>query len=729
MPEAEGTRAGPLVGRRQELASLDAALDGLRSTGARWLVLDGEPGTGKTRLLAELGARARGARAPRAGRARLGARAGAAVRRLGRGARRPRGRAGPRPRRGARRGSRRRARPRAAVRRRGRRRGARRAPGRALPRPPRGARAARRAGGAHAGGHRPRRHPLGRRGVARADRPPAAAARAGADPDRARVPRGPAARLGARRARGVRAREQRQRAAVDAAVRRRGGRAHGRAGAGRGPRGGLPPERRQPVLPARAGPRSRSGRRAVRRRGRGRRARLGVGRARAGDRGPGRARAAAGLGRGRRGGSGGPRPRHRRRRARARSRRWRRWRSWWSATCCGRPTVPRRYAFRHPIVRRAVYEAAGEAWRLGAHARAAAALAERPSAIAARAHHVERSARVGDEAAAAILEQAAHQAAARAPAVAARWLSAALRLLPDPPDGSAERRLGMLVPLATALAASGRLEEALDTLLQTLEQIPPEHADLRVRLVAACASCENALGRHDAAHARLLHALAEFPDDGSAGGAALQVELAADALYDSDFAAMRQWGERAAQTAEALGDPGLLAVAQALVCFAEYALGGAAQAEPARVASAAGLDALPDELLAAAARPAVLPRLRRVLLRALRGCGTTPAARHRARARGRSGPVRRADDGRAGAGARAPRPPARGAEHRGGGGRGQPPERQPAGRGVRARRRGVDGRGAGRRRPRPLRPPTRRWRCSTPSTRACSRGRRTPTSA
>ena len=198
----------------------------------------------------------------------------------------------------------------------------------------------------------------------------------------------------------------------------------------------------------------------------------------------------------------------------------------------------------------------------GAHARAAAALAARPSALAARAHHVERSARVGDEAAAAILEQAAQQAAARAPAVAAGWLSAALRLLPD--RGSAERRLGLLVPLATALAATGRLEEALERLLETLEQIPPELAALRVRLVAACASCENALGRHDAAHARLLHALAEFPDDGSAGGAALQVELAADALYDNDFAAMRRWGGRAAETAEALADPGLLAVAQAL---------------------------------------------------------------------------------------------------------------------------------------------------------------------
>ncbi len=258
--------------------------------------------------------------------------------------------------------------------------------------------------------------------------------------------------------------------------------------------------------------------------------------------------------------------------------------------------VARRYAFRHPIVRRAVYEAAGEAWRLQAHARAADALAAHPNAVAARAHHVERSARIGDEAAAAILEQAAQQAGSRAPAVAAGWLSAALRLLPD---GSAERRLGLLVPLATALAAAGRLEEALERLLETLEQIPPELAELRVRVVAACASCENALGRHDAAHARLLHALAEFPDDGSAGGAALQVELAADALYDNDFAAMRRWGGRAAETAEALADPGLLAVAQALVCFADYALGGAGQAEPARVASAAGLDALPDELLAA----------------------------------------------------------------------------------------------------------------------------------
>jgi hypothetical protein len=198
-----------------------------------------------------------------------------------------------------------------------------------------------------------------------------------------------------------------------------------------------------------------------------------------------------------------------------------------------------------------------------------------------------------------VLEQAAQQVAARAPAVAARWLSAALRLLPDRPQEDAERRLGMLVMLASALAATGRLEEALDTLLETFARIPAESADLRVRLVAACASCENALGRHGAAHARLLHALAGFSDDGSAAAAALQVELAADALYHSDFGEMHRWAETAAATAGALGDRGLLAVAEALVCFAEYNLGRADPADAARVSSAAALDALPDELLAA----------------------------------------------------------------------------------------------------------------------------------
>ena len=43
MPLAEGI----LVGRRQELASVEAALDALRSPDTRWVAVTGEPGTGK----------------------------------------------------------------------------------------------------------------------------------------------------------------------------------------------------------------------------------------------------------------------------------------------------------------------------------------------------------------------------------------------------------------------------------------------------------------------------------------------------------------------------------------------------------------------------------------------------------------------------------------------------------------------------------------------------------
>src|SRR5215472_4441828 len=91
--------------------------------------------------------------------------------------------------------------------------------------------------------------------------------------------------------------------------------------------------------------------------------------------------------------------------------------------------VPRRFRFRHPLVRRAVYEATAGGWRLGAHERCAEALAARGASAAARAHHVERSARQGDLAAVAVLREAGEAAARLAPESAARWFGGALRLL------------------------------------------------------------------------------------------------------------------------------------------------------------------------------------------------------------------------------------------------------------------------------------------------------------
>ena len=118
-----------------------------------------------------------------------------------------------------------------------------------------------------------------------------------------------------------------------------------------------------------------------------------------------------------------------------------------------RPTdVPRRFRFRHPLVRRAVYEATAVGSRLAAHEGCAEALATRGATASALAHHVERSAREGDVGAAAVLRQAGEEAVRLAPASAAHWFGEALRLLPA--TAPAEERIELL--LARARRADGR---------------------------------------------------------------------------------------------------------------------------------------------------------------------------------------------------------------------------------------------------------------------------------
>jgi DNA-binding CsgD family transcriptional regulator/tetratricopeptide (TPR) repeat protein len=270
----------------------------------------------------------------------------------------------------------------------------------------------------------------------------------------------------------------------------------------------------------------------------------------------------------------------------------------------GTTDVPRRYRFRHPLVRHAIYESTTEGWRIAAHGRAAAWLSERGGPLVARAHHLARCARPGDADAADVLAAAARQAAARAPATAAGWFAAALRLTSDE-----LKRLELLIGLAQALAATGQLERALESLDEALALVGPELAPVRARLVAGCAMCENLLGRHAAAHARLLAALRELDGDGElarratdpiavAAAADLQVELAADALYDSDFEAVAEWARRARATADVIEQPALAAVGAGLECFAALGLGDTAEAQRLQLDAARRLDALHDDLLA-----------------------------------------------------------------------------------------------------------------------------------
>ena len=262
-----------------------------------------------------------------------------------------------------------------------------------------------------------------------------------------------------------------------------------------------------------------------------------------------------------------------------------------------RPTdVPRRFRFRHPIVRRAVYEAAPGGWRIGAHERAASALMARGAGPATRAHHVDISAKVGDAAAVATLAEAGRISAQRAPAIAVRWYSGALRLQPD--SAPYQERVDLLLANATSLAATGRFGEAHAAILEALALVPEQEAPLRLKLSATCARIEHLLGRHDQAHSRLVAALASLPDAAGADAIGLMIELARDAVFRLEYTAGQQWAAQAVAASRDLKDLVLAGVSLAAYARA-LAWGSAAKrGEAIRSDAAALIDALPDEDLA-----------------------------------------------------------------------------------------------------------------------------------
>ena len=258
-------------------------------------------------------------------------------------------------------------------------------------------------------------------------------------------------------------------------------------------------------------------------------------------------------------------------------------------------TVPRRFVFRHPLVRRAVYDSAPGGWRLAGHARAAAALAARGVAAGERAHHVEQSAEQGDQEAIALLLAAGAEAAARAPAAAARWFEASLRLLPA---SDTARQVEVRVALASALRSLGELDRCRATLLEAIELLPADAVRRRVELIALCAAVEHSLGRHDEAHRRLTGSWEELPDRTTPEAATLEIELAVDGLYEHDFEQAVAAGGRALQTARAVGDRTLIAAAASVLCFGETAAGHIDAAREHRIEALALVDRLSDAELA-----------------------------------------------------------------------------------------------------------------------------------
>lgn len=257
--------------------------------------------------------------------------------------------------------------------------------------------------------------------------------------------------------------------------------------------------------------------------------------------------------------------------------------------------VPRRFRFRHPLVRRAVYDAAAPGWRLGAHERSADALAARGAPATARAHHVERSAREGDADAVAVLREAGEEAARLAPANAAHWFGEALRL--EPANAPAEERIELLFARARALTAVGRLDDSRSALLEALDLVPDGADVLRATLARACAGVETNLGLQEQACERLVHALEELPDQGSREAVAIMIELTANAFWRTSFGEMHEAAERAVEAARRLGDVPMIAAALAQLAMADSLVGAPDRAEANHAEAGRLVDSLSDDEL------------------------------------------------------------------------------------------------------------------------------------
>ncbi|HWJ08854.1 MAG TPA: AAA family ATPase, partial [Nocardioides sp.] len=259
--------------------------------------------------------------------------------------------------------------------------------------------------------------------------------------------------------------------------------------------------------------------------------------------------------------------------------------------------LPRRFAFRHPLVRHAVYATLRPGQQLAANERIAAVLLERGATPAERARHVEQAARPGDLDAIALLADAAEEVAARAPASAVRWLQSAERLLPA--RASDEERLRLLEPRPALHLSLGELDEAHDCLVRALALVPDDDRTRRTQLATTCAGVEQLLGRYVEASNRLEECLAELPPDADEEAVSVSVALVMDCFYRREHDAMLAHGRHAVEVADANGDPGLRAAAHAALAFAGALTGVIDAARPHQAIAAQLVEGLSDDDLAA----------------------------------------------------------------------------------------------------------------------------------
>ncbi|MFE1322065.1 AAA family ATPase [Kitasatospora phosalacinea] len=254
-------------------------------------------------------------------------------------------------------------------------------------------------------------------------------------------------------------------------------------------------------------------------------------------------------------------------------------------------------AFRHPVLRRLVYQHADPVWRVGAHHRALARLTRGGATAVERAPHAERCLVDADPQTVRILEEAAETALRTAPGDAARWLDVALRAVPDTP-AERDRRLRLELARTLALATSGRLAESRDLLHDVLARVPTDQVERRIETATLCARTERMLGHYSEAEALLRGELSRTAGRPSPQAVALMTEYGTVALLTGGFADADPYVERAARMARELGDPAAEVTARAVRGLGSVCLGRVELAGRELTAGAALADRLSDADLA-----------------------------------------------------------------------------------------------------------------------------------
>lgn len=256
------------------------------------------------------------------------------------------------------------------------------------------------------------------------------------------------------------------------------------------------------------------------------------------------------------------------------------------------PHATTRLVFRQPVLRDLVHERMDHCRRRRAHRRALTGLSHRAAPAPERAVHIELSTSTFTSEDLETLARAGTEAALSAPEDAIRWLLLALRGLARD-DRSPGRLLGLIPPLARALQAGDFLndDEALRHLLSRHDGIRPDEA--RHAVIRVCVLVECLHGRFAEADALLRAELAR------AGSAADTDLLARLTIFRGIVSSLCNDGELAVlasaalQLARSAGRATTLAGALSLHALAELTAGRTARSLNAYDAAVRQMDELP----------------------------------------------------------------------------------------------------------------------------------------